>query len=112
MNSLLRQRQRTDWRKGEGMEVRKGQTAGQGFTCGPNLACHLFDMTHVLRMVLTFLVFEKKNQKKGTISCILLMKDTITCKLYDIQILVSINKILLVHINTYLFICYLWLLLH
>ena len=64
MNSLLRQRQRTDWRKGEGMEVRKGQTAGQGFTCGPNLACHLFDMTHVLRMVLTFLVFEKKSKER------------------------------------------------
>lgn len=46
------------------MEMRKVQTVGQGFICGPNLAYHLFDMAHVLRMVFTFLVLGKKSKER------------------------------------------------
>lgn len=49
---------------------------------------------------------------KDSTLCILLMKDTITCKLYETQISVSISKVLLVHSNVHLFIYYLSLLLH
>lgn len=51
------------------MEVRKVQTVGQGFICGPNLVCHLLDMAHVLRMILTFLVFEKKSKERYYFMC-------------------------------------------
>lgn len=64
-------------------------------------SCHLF--LYSLRTKNSFYIFKRLAEVK-TVFCGM-------CKIHDIQIPVSINKMLLEHSLTHLFTCYFWLLL-